>query len=175
MVMALQTAYADGHKFGSHTWHHYDLTTLPWDGTGGIHDEMWRTELALQRILGVSPALMRPPDSNYNDQVRSAAYLRNQSRNILWDFDDGHSSSASVTAQQAAHTNVTNAHPNNILTLNHETYATTLNNILPSAITTLRNKGYTFVTVSQCLGINPYQWTAAPQTRTQSFSEQLEL
>ncbi|KAF8572691.1 carbohydrate esterase family 4 protein, partial [Ramaria rubella] len=52
MVKSIQNAYADGHEFGSHTWHHYDLTTLPWDGTGGI---------ALQRIIGVSPAMMRPP------------------------------------------------------------------------------------------------------------------
>ncbi|KIJ57391.1 carbohydrate esterase family 4 protein, partial [Sphaerobolus stellatus SS14] len=158
MVTALQTAYADGHEFGSHTWHHYDLTTLPWDGTGGIHDEMWRyRSFALQRILGISPALMRPPYGNYNDEVRSAAYLRNQSL-ILWDFElmEIHLVPLS-TAQQAAYTNVANAHPNNILALNHETYATTLNNILPFAITTLRNKGYTFVTVSQCLGINPYQ------------------
>jgi len=29
--------------------------------------------------------------------------------------------------------------------------------LLPFAITTLKNKGYTFVTVSQCLGISPYQ------------------
>ncbi|KIJ41856.1 carbohydrate esterase family 4 protein [Sphaerobolus stellatus SS14] len=60
---------------------------------------------------------MRPPYANYNDQVRSAAYFRNQSRD---------SSGTSVTAQQAAYTNVANAHPNSILVLNRETYAMTL-------------------------------------------------
>ncbi|KAF8585246.1 carbohydrate esterase family 4 protein [Ramaria rubella] len=122
MVKSIQNAYADGHEFGSHTWHHYDLTTLPWDGTGGIHDEMWRTErklpppsersppltlistppprsiqihipsrntlrntqprslspVALQRIIGVSPAMMRPPYGTFNDEVRSASFIRNQ-------------------------------------------------------------------------------------------------
>ncbi|KIJ42103.1 carbohydrate esterase family 4 protein, partial [Sphaerobolus stellatus SS14] len=103
------------------------------------------------------PALMRPPYGNYNDQVRSAAYLRNQSL-IPWDFERIHLVPPSQPNRQLIP--MSNAHPNNILALNHETYATTLNNILPSAITTLKNKGYTFVTVSQCLGINPYKCTS---------------
>ncbi|GJJ14797.1 hypothetical protein Clacol_009065 [Clathrus columnatus] len=175
MITSVKAAYADGHEFGSHTWHHYDLTTLSWDGTGGLHDEMWRTELALQRILGVSPAIMRPPYGSYNNQVRSAAYIRNQSL-VLWDFDSGDSDGATVQESKNSYTNTANAHPSNILALNHETYQTTVNEVIPFAVQTLRAKGYRFVTVSECLGIQPYQWVALPQTQTvRSIIERLEL
>ena len=46
---------------------------------GLVHDEMWRVELAMQRILGRSPAFMGPPYGNYNDRVREASGVRNQS------------------------------------------------------------------------------------------------
>ncbi|KIJ36693.1 carbohydrate esterase family 4 protein, partial [Sphaerobolus stellatus SS14] len=110
MVDAVQATFADGHEFGSHTWHHYDLSMCI---------EMF--QFALQRILGVSPALMRPPYGNYNDEVRSASFIRNQSL-ILWDFDDGDSTGASVASQQDAYTTISNTRPNNLLALNHETY-----------------------------------------------------
>ncbi|KAF8499475.1 chitin deacetylase [Hysterangium stoloniferum] len=169
MVASIKNAFASGHEFGSHTWHHYNLAKIPVDGTGGIHDEMFRTELALQRIIGVNPAIMRPPYGSYNDNVRRVAFARNQSM-ILWDFDNGDSTGSSVAQSKQAYTDVANRHPNNILTLNHEVYQTTADQVLPFAITTLRNKGYQFVTVSECLGINPYQWTAAPQARTSAWN-----
>ena len=36
--------------------------------------------VAMQKILGVSPALMRPPYGSFNNNVRNVAALRNQSR-----------------------------------------------------------------------------------------------
>lgn len=41
---------------------------------------MWKVEQALERILGVAPAFMRPPYGNYNNLVRQVAKERNQSR-----------------------------------------------------------------------------------------------
>lgn len=169
MVTSIKNAFASGHEFGSHTWHHYHLPTLPVNGIGGLHDEMWRTELALQRILGISPAMMRPPYGEYNDEVRRVSFLRNQSM-ITWDFDDGDSTGATAAQSMQDYTKVANQRPNNILTLNHETYQPSAQVILPFSITTLKNKGYQFVTVSECLGIEPYQWTAAPQARTSDWN-----
>lgn len=85
---------------------------------------MWKVELAMIRILGVSPAFMRPPYGNYNDLVRSAAAVRNQSL-VIWDFDDGDSTGSSVQESEQDYTNLANARPNNVLSLNHETYDTT--------------------------------------------------
>lgn len=85
---------------------------------------MWKVELALTRILGVKPAWMRPPYGNYNDLVRQASLIRNQSL-VIWDFDSGDSVGATVAQSEQDYTDLANSHPNNVLALNHETYKTT--------------------------------------------------
>ena len=86
---------------------------------------MWKVELALMRIIGVQPAWMRPPYGSYNDMVRSASAIRNQSI-VIWDFDSGDSSGISADASKGRYQDVANRRPSNILTLNHETYASTV-------------------------------------------------
>ena len=99
-VIPLTERKSAGHQIGSHTWAHKDLSTLSWDNSeryetwtvpethklSVVHDEMWRVELAMIRILGVSPAFMRPPYGNFNDLVRSASAIRGQSL-VIWDFE----------------------------------------------------------------------------------------
>ena len=59
---SLKNAYNMGHQIASHTWHHWNLTTLNWDQskcpsygffsdqhpdpTSPVHDEMWQVERA---------------------------------------------------------------------------------------------------------------------------------
>jgi peptidoglycan/xylan/chitin deacetylase (PgdA/CDA1 family) len=163
-VKSIQAAYAAGHEIGSHTWHHWNLSTLTWDN---IHDEMYRTELALQRIIGVQPALMRPPYGAYNTLVRQASHVRGQVM-VTWDFDSRDSDGATAAQSNTLYDQFAakSPRPKSVLALNHETYATTANTVLPHAISVLKAKNYKFVTVSECLGIKPYQWTAASQART---------
>ncbi|KAI0061673.1 carbohydrate esterase family 4 protein [Artomyces pyxidatus] len=165
-ISSLKSAYNSGHQIGSHTWHHYDLTTLTWDQ---INDEMWRTELAMRRILGVAPAIMRPPYGNFNDLVRSAGSVRNQSV-IIWDFDDGDSTGSTVAQSEADYQTLVNQHPNNVLALNHETYETSAHQAIPYAIQKLKAAGYKFATVSECLGLPAYSWYGAPQTKDSSWT-----
>jgi len=161
-------AYNAGHEIGSHTWSHSDLATLTFDQ---VHNEMWLVELAMQKILGVSPALMRPPYGSYNDNVLNVAAMRNQSL-VMWDFDSGDSVGATVAQSQQYYSNIANQHPSNILTLNHETYQTTVQQVLPYALQVLGNAGYSFVTVSQCLGVPAYKAsgsTYSPGTRDSTW------
>ncbi|KAG8908938.1 Carbohydrate esterase 4 protein [Tulasnella sp. 403] len=139
----LKYLYEKGHHIVSHTWSHPDLTTLSWDE---IHDQMWRVEEAMQKILGVTPAFMRPPYGNYNDLVREAAYVRNQSL-VLWDFDSGDSTGSTPEQSEAAYQDLVNSDPINILALNHETVETTAHQVLPYAIQLLQSRGYKLVTV----------------------------
>ncbi|KAL0953217.1 hypothetical protein HGRIS_004470 [Hohenbuehelia grisea] len=76
-------AFYKGHQVASHTWRHADLSKLSWDE---VHDEMWRVEQALQRIVGVTPAFMRPPYGSHNGLVRKVAHMRGQ-RIALWDLE----------------------------------------------------------------------------------------
>ncbi|KAG7451428.1 carbohydrate esterase family 4 protein [Guyanagaster necrorhizus] len=158
-IERVQYVYNAGHQLASHTWSHPDLTTLTWDE---IHDQMWRVEQALERIVGVVPAYMRPPYGNYNDLVLEAAYIRGQ-QVVLWDFDSGDSVGASVQESESTYDSTISQHPSTILALNHETYETTAYDVLPYAIDELQAAGYSLVTLAECLGESPYQSVGSPQ------------
>jgi len=151
-----------GHQVASHTWFHKNLTTLTWEQ---IHDEMWRVEQALVRITGAYPAFTRPPYGAYNDLVRRAFATRNQGL-ALWDFDSRDSLGATANESKALYHDLATRHPSNALTINHETSASTVYDVLPYAIQELRARGYALVTVAQCLGTAPYLSISTPQTPT---------
>ncbi|KDQ59025.1 carbohydrate esterase family 4 protein [Jaapia argillacea MUCL 33604] len=166
MVANIQNTFAAGHQVAAHTWSHPDLTTLTEDD---ITSEFEQIETALNKILGIQPAMMRPPYGNYNPTVQSVAAARNQTV-IVWDFDDGDSEGATVAASEAAYDAIIAKKPSTIMSLNHETYQTTAQDVLPYAIAALKKAGYTFATVSECLGIPAYQWTTSPGTPDASWT-----
>ncbi|PPQ66717.1 hypothetical protein CVT24_008818 [Panaeolus cyanescens] len=155
-------AYDKGHQVASHTWAHANLTTLNWDQ---IHHQFWLMEEALEKITGAYPAFARPPYGAYNQQVLDAAAIRGQSI-VNWDFDSG--DSAGLTAQQSIQRYKDVAEitkPKSVLALNHDTYQTTAQVVLPEAIKALKGAGYKLVTVAECLGMAPYQRVSAPKPR----------
>lgn len=164
-IARVKYVVAHGHQVASHTWAHLDLTSLSFDK---IHDEMWKVEQALERIVGLSPAFMRPPYGNYNDLVRQVAKERNQSL-VLWDFDSEDSLGASVSTSEKLYASAVAKNPKNMLALNHEPYSTTAHQVLPYAINLLQSKGYKLVTVAECLGLPAYQWTSTPGTKDSSW------
>jgi len=157
-VKRVKYIYDKGHQVASHTWAHKNLTTLTFDQ---IHDEMWRVEQALQRLVGVTPAFMRPPYGSYNDLVREVAEQRGQ-KVVIWDFDSGDSTGSTAAQSNAAYDALAERHPSNVLALNHEVYEQTVHVVLPHAIKTLQDAGYKLVTVAECLGEKPYQSITAP-------------
>jgi peptidoglycan/xylan/chitin deacetylase (PgdA/CDA1 family) len=105
-------------KIASHTWHHWNLTSLSFNQ---IHDEMWRVEQALQRMIGVTPAFMRPPYGSYNDLVRQVSAERGQDL-VIWDFDSRDSLGATAAESEALYDRLAKDHPSTVIALNHETY-----------------------------------------------------
>lgn len=157
--------YSRGHQVASHTWRHADLSTLSWDQ---VHDEMWRVEQALQRIVGVVPAFMRPPYGSYNDNVQAVAGARGQSL-VIWDFDAGDADGKAPADTLRDYTSTINRHPNTLLPLNHETSESTAHQVIPQVIQKLRAAGYNMVTVAECLGMQPYQSVGQPGTPDSSW------
>lgn len=158
--------YGKGHQIINHSWSHPDLTTLTFDQ---IHDQMWKVEQALERIIGAAPAFMRPPFGNYNDLVRQVSAQRGQNL-ALWDLDTEDSLGASVATSEGIYTAAVNKNPSNILALNHETVVSTAEQVVPFAIQLLQSKGYQLVTLADCLGLPAYQWTTTPGTPDSSWT-----
>ncbi|KAF7319735.1 hypothetical protein MKEN_00755700 [Mycena kentingensis (nom. inval.)] len=159
-------AYAAGHQIGSHTWSHPDLATL---STAQIHDNFYRIDEALSRILGIRPAFMRPPFGSYNGNVQSISIARGQSL-ALWDWDTEDANGASVSFSKGVYDQVASSHPSNALILEHETVDTTPTQLVPYAIKLFKSKGYNLVTMAECLGVAPYQVVGVPQDRTSAWT-----
>jgi peptidoglycan/xylan/chitin deacetylase (PgdA/CDA1 family) len=88
----LRKAYRNGHQIGSHTWTHRHLPNLTY---AEIYDEFNRTSQAFREILGVEPAMVRPPYGEYDDKVRRVARDRNQTL-VNWDLDTRDSLNAAI-------------------------------------------------------------------------------
>jgi len=129
---------------------------------------MWRVEEALLKITGAYPAFMRPPFGSYNDLVVGASFNRNQSV-ALWDFDSGDSVGATVAQQKKSYDQLIAEHPSNVLSLEHEVYKSTVQQVLPYILPKLVAAGYKLVTIAECTGLSPYQWIGAPSTRDDTW------
>jgi len=160
-VKAVQDIYAAGHELGSHTWSHIDMAKTDWNT---IHHEMYLIEQALVKIVGVMPALIRPPYGSYNSRALSAVAARNQSA-VNWDLDSRDGLEATVEETKKIYDDAIAKQPKSILTLNHSVRKTTVKETIPYALEKLSAAGYRFVTVSECLGTAAYQFTQAAAAR----------
>ncbi|MER6092079.1 polysaccharide deacetylase family protein [Streptomyces bluensis] len=133
----------EGHEIANHTWSHKTLTEL---NAEEVEAEMKPVQDDIRRITGRAPTLMRPPRGRTDDDV-SAVMRRLGLAQVLW----------SVTAKDYATTDTTlitrrvldQTRRDGIILL-HERYKGTIPAV-PDVIDTLRQRGYTFVTVSQLL------------------------
>ncbi|KAK0205082.1 carbohydrate esterase family 4 protein [Desarmillaria ectypa] len=165
-VQAIRNAYSKGHQIASHTWAHKDLATL---SRNEVDSEFTGVDRALESILGVKIAFMRPPFGSYSDAVLQVAAAHNQSV-INWDFDSGDSDGKSAAESNSQYDSRVASRPNTILTLNHETYESTSSTVLPHAIEVLQGAGYKLVTVAECLGLPPYLSVGKAGTKDASWT-----
>lgn len=144
----LKREAANGHDIASHTWDHADLTAL---SVAGIQNEVNRTQAAVMNVLGKQPFMLRPPYGAYNQTVLQTVNMPL----ILWsiDPDDWRDRNADIIYQRV----MSHAKPGAIV-ISHDLYPTTAAayaRIIPDLI----SQGYTLVTVSNLMGINPASLT----------------
>lgn len=131
----IQRMAAEGHQVASHTWDHKDLTTLD---EAGITSELTQIEDALQSIIGVKPAYLRPPYYAYNDQVLSI--LASLGYSIVTSDIDTLDWSSEVNAPDVFQTGLNNG---GSLTLCHDPLPETVSNLVPYIINAVKAKGLT--------------------------------
>ncbi|MFC7309801.1 polysaccharide deacetylase family protein [Streptomyces monticola] len=133
----------EGHEVANHTWTHKILTER---GPGEIRAELARTQNAIAEITGRKPTLMRPPQGRTDDEVTKICKELGLSQ-ILW----------SVTAKDYTTTDsdlikerVLEQTEKDGIILLHDIYKGTVPAV-PGIIKSLKDKGYTFVTVPQLM------------------------
>ena len=134
----IQRAYSIGCEIGNHSWSHPDLSSI---SVSAMQNEIARTDAAIEKIIGETPALLRPPYGGIDADVRAYA----GKPLIHWSVDtrDWATQSSSSTIYSV----LNNARDGSIV-LMHDIYSATRTAAV-SLIPSLISSGYQLVTVSE--------------------------
>jgi peptidoglycan-N-acetylglucosamine deacetylase len=137
------------HEIGNHSWAHRDLAQLD---AAAVYDDLSRTHDVITDVTGRAPRLVRPPYGHLGGAVLHAAARLNY-RLVLWSLQMVEREFPGDPAGHAIRI-VNGVRPGTIL-LGHDVgprrRLVALRG-LPEMIGGLRERGYTFVTVSALLG-----------------------
>lgn len=142
----LQELHTMGDPIGNHSWNHAHLRQL---SRQDVHTQLTQTDEAVKTAVGEYPSMIRPPYSEWSDDVRDEAIALNASI-INFDvmgFDWSHN------AAQVHDAVVQWTRPGSIILL-HDLHASTAQ-ATEGIITSLKARGFTFVTIPQLIGGNP--------------------
>ena len=140
----VRSIQARGHQLGNHSWSHPELPKLSVDQIAG---EIDRTNEAIRQATGVKPSILRPPYGAVNGVVLEQLRLRNMS-SILWSVDtrDWADRNSEIVCSRA----VAGAR-NGAVILMHDIHPTSVNAV-PCILNSLKQQGYSFVTVQNLIG-----------------------
>jgi len=140
----VRSIQARGHQLGNHSWSHPELPKLSVDQIAG---EIDRTNEAIRQATGVKPSILRPPYGAVNGVVLEQLRLRNMS-SILWSVDtrDWADRNSQIVCSRA----VAGARPGAVI-LMHDIHPTSVNAV-PCILNSLKQQGYSFVTVQNLIG-----------------------
>lgn len=132
-----------GHELGTHSKTHPYMTKL---SRAEIKNELVSSSKAIEKAVGVYPTLFRAPYGDYNDTVVSEA-TANGLYTIQWDVDslDWKNISANDIALR-----IVNKVKNGSIILCHNNGLHTAE-ALPMVFSTLQNRGYKFVPISELI------------------------
>jgi len=143
---------ADNHLFelGNHSWSHPDLIDL---SEGEIHAEVSKTQDILYKMTGRQPRLFRLPSGLFNDQVLSVIAYQGL-YTIQWDVvtADPVPDNSAEKINKIVRDGVENG---SIIIMHANQRGWNTAEALPEMIQYLRQQGYTLVTVSQLIGLEP--------------------
>jgi peptidoglycan/xylan/chitin deacetylase (PgdA/CDA1 family) len=133
-----------GHQIADHSYTHADLGRA---STKKIMSELTRTQEAIRRASGVTPAMLRPPYGSVSKRL-TAITERTGLAQVLWTVDplDWEHRDAKYVERR-----VLKAVKPGYIVLMHDIYPTTVAAI-PAIIERLAAEGYAFVTVPELFG-----------------------
>ncbi|KAI9357511.1 hypothetical protein BD770DRAFT_388900 [Pilaira anomala] len=149
--------YDQGHEIASHTYEHMNLEGLSEDE---VKFQMNTQSDIIYKAIGKRVKLMRPPEG-VTDKVSSKVLKELGYSNILWDIDTLDWQKKGLSFEQSNVKDVLDKDVANKtmghISLEHDIHEDTVKTLVPWLTEYVKSKGLTFVTVSDCLGIEAYQ------------------
>lgn len=146
--------YDLGHQVASHTYEHKTLTGVSEDE---IRNQMDTLADIIQGAIGKRPAVMRPPegdiDNNSLNMLTDLGY-----KVVTWDIDtrdwENHNLSEELDAYKEV---MESSSDHGHIALQHEVFKQTVDELVPKIVEYVKEKGYKFVTVAECIDVSAYQ------------------
>lgn len=135
----LKRAYEMGNTIGSHTYSHLNLYQL---GDYEIIKEINDTNIAIEKIIGISPDKLRAPYGNTNSHIKELSNMYS----ILWDIDT--EDWKYKDAEKIKENIIKNAHDGAIILL-HDIYSTSIEGAI-LAMEELQDE-YAFVSIDEMI------------------------
>jgi peptidoglycan/xylan/chitin deacetylase (PgdA/CDA1 family) len=155
--------YDTNHQVASHTYDHLDISLL---NANGVWNQLKRTDRVLKDIIGKEPRYFRPPFGKASPE--NLAQLGSWGYRTIWinidSFDainGAQPNNIVELARQSYEETLRGKTPaqHSFISLQHDTLFETVYLWTPYIIKELKQRGYRFVTVGECLGEpNPAQW-----------------
>ncbi|KAI8982102.1 hypothetical protein BDF20DRAFT_818542, partial [Mycotypha africana] len=145
-----------GHQLASHTYEHRQIIGLK---EADLDFQMNKESDIIYKAAGVRPAVMRPPTGSYDKNSLEILKKLGYSA-VNWDIDTLDWQTHDFDYETNAYKQVMDADTDDSLghiALEHEVYEQTVKQLVPWVIKYVKSKGYEFVTVADCIGVEPYQ------------------
>ena len=130
----------EGHLVGNHSFNHVILSKVPVEEAVA---EIEKTNDAIKEVTGESPRYIRPPYGEWNDQLDE----RIDMEKVLWNVDP---LDWKVLDREKVAGHIMTYVRNGSIILLHDSYPSTVEAAF-EVIDTLKDQGYTFVTVDELL------------------------
>jgi peptidoglycan/xylan/chitin deacetylase (PgdA/CDA1 family) len=141
--------HQEGHLIGNHSYTH--SVHFAWKRRKQMMVEIKRTNELIQKIIGVTPLLFRPPFGVTNPELSHAVNLTGM-HTVGWSLRS--LDTASKSADQLLQKLLRKVKPGDVILL-HDSVANTAS-ILTAFIKACRQKGFTFVRLDKMLGLEAY-------------------
>lgn len=153
-----QRMYESGHQVASHTLTHPDLDTLsPSDRAAQLQSN----DDLLRSVIGVAPTYMRAPFLSCGDQcIADIAALGYHIVDTNLDTKDylNNAPDTNYLSQQLFDDGLGDPSSGSAIVLAHDVHETTVTQLTAHMVQTLRDRGFTPVTVGECLGDSRESW-----------------
>ncbi|KAG0238388.1 hypothetical protein BGW42_005621 [Actinomortierella wolfii] len=160
---AVKKYYDAGHQLASHTYTHPNLNKLT---AAQMRDEMRKTSDAIYKHAGVRVNHMRPPMGECGAECMKVMTKQLNQTVVQWNVDSNDwryvgmptSQAVSRAMKEINELIVEDSDPDtdSFIVLAHEIHQFSVNHLTERMIDAIADKGYTFVTVEECLGIPAY-------------------
>ncbi len=146
----VKKAYNNGMQIAGHSYSHPQFTKTD---SSKIQEEMKKTNDLFKKTINKTPAYFRPP---YGDIDENTLKLLSDYKIIIWSVDPM-DWAAKAKAADIANYVINNVQPDDIVLMHSSSGRNETLKALPLIIQGLKDKGYSFSTVSDIVGTNSYK------------------